>query len=195
MPQERRAQATYDRRTRLSATVCRAGSAVRRSGELERAPVVRRRRQDHQHVDAVISRIPPSRSIRRWRPGRWSHTGAKPPVPCACGRALFGLFYLFLFARRQLAPTGRKEKVGRRLKVIMLKKRQRATSARADLSTREQKTAAERSGSRNKKCKEHKIQRSRVKCQEEEVEEGREGIRRREPTRGSEILGVLHTMD
>ena len=97
MPQERRAQATHDRRTHLSATVCRAGSAVRRSGELERAPVARRRRQDHQHVDAVISRIPPSRSILRWRPGRWSHTGAKPPVPCAFHLCFHVLCFLFLF--------------------------------------------------------------------------------------------------
>ena len=104
MPQDRRAQATHDRRTLLSATVCRAGGALRRPGELARAPAARKRRQDHLHVKAVISRIPPSCSILKRRPGRRSHTPTKPPVRVHSVPAVFGWFLSFFLPRIKLVP-------------------------------------------------------------------------------------------
>ena len=80
MPQERQAQATHDQRTLLLATSCMVRSALGRSGELARAPPVLKRRRNQQHAVAVFCRIPPSRSILRRRPGRRSHTPAKPPL-------------------------------------------------------------------------------------------------------------------
>ena len=97
MPQERQAQATHDRRTRSSATTCMARSALRRSGELARAPPVRQRRRDQQHVEAVICRIPPSRSILRRRPGRRSHTLQNRRFRVPFSSAPFHSIFLFSF--------------------------------------------------------------------------------------------------
>ena len=46
---------------------------------------------------ASIKRIPPRRSILRLRPGRRSHTTAKPPVPCALLLPLVGFDSFFFW--------------------------------------------------------------------------------------------------